>query len=490
MINTNSLLPFLVLCLVAIVVVGFLVWTDSLEFKWQLFTLMGFFLFLVLLPVKRKKDFLFVVFIFFLPVMLNVNVIFLTTWITTSGGLSVGVADIALAALYLLWIKDLASKKLVIDKRFLKYLALYASTIGLGVLSMINAEILLLSIFELKTMVFCFLSILYISCHLKSQRQIYLTVCILSVSVIFQSGVGCIQYITGSSLGLEILGEGESLVSELVTRGGNVQRVTGLLLHPNLYASFLAFLLPIMLSVSFAKVDRTLKILTFLASCSGMAALTMTLSRAGLGSFGIAALVLIIILNKNLFRRHSRFIVGIYLLMAFIVLAFSWDNILHRIYYSTAGAFRMRKLLAQSAYSMIADHPILGIGLNNYTAQLDTYDTLGVVSLFRYPVHNAYLLIASEMGIISLSLLLIFIFLVQKSSIVTYFNNKGTLEGNFCLGAFCGIIAVLAHSFLDFPLRVSNIHVTFFTVCTILLAIQFNIRKHVYALKPQGETRC
>jgi len=51
------------------------------------------------------------------------------------------------------------------------------------------------------------------------------------------------------------------------------------------------------------------------------------------------------------------------------------------------------------AFAMIADHPIAGVGLNNFEQVQDTYDRYGVIFADN-PVHDIYLLIAAETGLI------------------------------------------------------------------------------------------
>jgi O-antigen ligase len=55
-----------------------------------------------------------------------------------------------------------------------------------------------------------------------------------------------------------------------------------------------------------------------------------------------------------------------------------------------------RSELAQTAYSQIAERPIWGLGANSYVTVVAPYD---VYTADGYPVHNAFLLTAAELGI-------------------------------------------------------------------------------------------
>ncbi|MEK7450510.1 MAG: O-antigen ligase family protein, partial [Patescibacteria group bacterium] len=69
-----------------------------------------------------------------------------------------------------------------------------------------------------------------------------------------------------------------------------------------------------------------------------------------------------------------------------------------------------RESLIRSSISMINDHPIFGVGLNNFLVNLPAYQKAFSPTFYLQPVHNLFLLIASETGIIGLGFSLWFIF--------------------------------------------------------------------------------
>lgn len=71
-----------------------------------------------------------------------------------------------------------------------------------------------------------------------------------------------------------------------------------------------------------------------------------------------------------------------------------------------AGRRGGRELLSASALRMIREHPVFGVGLNVFEEVLVEYDVGRIVHIFNEPVHNMFLLVGSESGIVSLCLLL------------------------------------------------------------------------------------
>jgi len=74
-----------------------------------------------------------------------------------------------------------------------------------------------------------------------------------------------------------------------------------------------------------------------------------------------------------------------------------------------------RDYLNQISIKMFFHHPILGVGLNNFTARVEDYGFLKETNRFIQPVHNGLLLILSETGILGI---IIFLIASRKFSIL------------------------------------------------------------------------
>ena len=65
-------------------------------------------------------------------------------------------------------------------------------------------------------------------------------------------------------------------------------------------------------------------------------------------------------------------------------------------------SFDRRSQLAGMAIKMVQDSPLIGQGLNNFTVVMDQYGIIAATTRFLQPVHNIYLLILAETGILGL----------------------------------------------------------------------------------------
>jgi O-antigen ligase len=116
--------------------------------------------------------------------------------------------------------------------------------------------------------------------------------------------------------------------------------------------------------------------------------------------------------RRNKDKELSKKIILIFLLFVvycslFTVLA--WSEISSRFQISpTEQSVSLRAFYNQVAFSIIKEHPWLGIGFGNFV--WETRQMLDLLSSWIHqPVHNLYLLIANETGLLGLVVFLVFI---------------------------------------------------------------------------------
>ncbi|GAI58652.1 unnamed protein product, partial [marine sediment metagenome] len=238
-----------------------------------------------------------------------------------------------------------------------------------------------------------------------------------------QSFIAFGQYTSQKSLGLRYLfesplGPETAGVAKIVVEGTKMIRPYGSLPHPNLLAAFLVLSIFCFYFLWLNKKSSFIKNCFLLTVfCLLIFALGLTFSRLIILTFLLASLIYFIFTfwrivqtpDKELFKR----IISIFLLFAvlcslFIVLA--WPEISSRWQISlTEQSVGLRVFYNQTAFLIIKEHPWLGIGLGNFVWEIrQTLDLLS--SWIHQPVHNVYLLIASEIGLFGLAVFFIFYF--------------------------------------------------------------------------------
>ena len=268
---------------------------------------------------------------------------------------------------------------------------------------------------------------------------------------VLQSLVAIAQFFKQQSLGLKWLGESPLSpdidgVAKIVVGGAKIIRSYGLAPHPNILAAILVVaifgLTWLFLFGRFEPPESggESKIKKFFARVCGigmtkrewaifgtvfiiiLAALFFTFSRSIMVIGFVLWLIWLIVLCKN--KNYRKPILGIFLLFAigYSLLAIRyWPIFANRFSADTlinSQSASLRVHYNEVAMDLIFNNPMLGIGQGNFVNNFSQYySTLGTW-VFQ-PVHNIYLLIASETGLIGLFIFLFFLALVFSGALRT-----------------------------------------------------------------------
>lgn len=85
---------------------------------------------------------------------------------------------------------------------------------------------------------------------------------------------------------------------------------------------------------------------------------------------------------------------------------------------------------------MVREQPLIGVGLNNFISQLPNYWQNIGLTYWLQPVHNIFLLVAAETGLLGLAIFLWFLILTLKKLLVTNYQLLITLSAILALGLF------------------------------------------------------
>jgi len=238
----------------------------------------------------------------------------------------------------------------------------------------------------------------------------------LALIVFIQGGVGVAQFVLQRDLGLAALGElaldpEVRGVSVLMTEEGQRWlRAYGLTDHPNLLAALLTVLL-LLLLLDFQKQHGLRRSLLIGAWGVGVLGLLATVSRAAWLAFGVGLVVWALGIwleasalgsnassrsSQSMARRAAWVLVPIAAGAAFVVF---YGRQLATRFFDLNTAVEARSLIerlrdVRIAWTLIWDHPWIGVGLGNYLASAQLIDRSARV------VHNVPLLVTAEMGVL------------------------------------------------------------------------------------------
>ena len=224
--------------------------------------------------------------------------------------------------------------------------------------------------------------------------------------------------------------------------GWRLLRAYGTLPHPNLLGGFILILL--LGPAALFLVDKKTNYPAVFLLSLGVILLVLTFSRsAWLGL--LAFTVVLVMKSKYLERRRLVLllcIIGVSLLLPLYSLRVV---VLSRLLGSTATTEKIstvgRSWLAEQAIDMIRKHPLTGVGIGSFLLQLASTAVQGAPI---EPVHNIILIVATELGLLGVSLLIALCFAAAKM-IVRSKSPAAILAGALVTGL--GMINLFDHYF-------------------------------------------
>lgn len=271
-------------------------------------------------------------------------------------------------------------------------------------------------------------------------------------SMLIHASLGVYQFFSQAILANKYFGISEQIASNygpsvIKTGTERILRAYGGMSHPNILGGFIViailFLLIIFLK-HYLKANSTIKIglclILFLLSMG----LVLTFSRSAyLALFISTVFLLAYFIYKKKFNEIMPFMIILFLSLAINFFVFH-DLIITRIFSSdissdTSGIERVE--LNKQAINIIKNNALLGVGLGNYIPYVFS-NNAHQLEIWQYqPVHNIFLLLLSETGILGiLTFLLALIFSsIEKIKSKSYFD----------LIIFCSLLSIIVISLLD-----------------------------------------
>jgi putative inorganic carbon (hco3(-)) transporter len=313
------------------------------------------------------------------------------------GGLSISVTTIALAGLYLSWFIRSQAKKTSeaslpfhVNFALLLYFAITA-------ISVVVAQDVSLSLFEVALLFEACLVYFYVANTVRTREDVMFVVSLLLIACLLESLAMIVLQFTG--MPSTIWGAPTQIQIE-ADPGQRFMRVGGTVGSPNFAAAYLSISLASAASILFTNLGRKLKWLAIAVLGAGGVALIFTFSRGGWIA-AVLAIALICLLGCRRRGFSLKTPIAITLILAMLCLPFL-SVISARLLEDDKGSAQSRIPLMKLAFRIIEDNPVLGVGANNFTVVMDRYLTSDFREGWLFTVHNKYLLVLAETGIVGL----------------------------------------------------------------------------------------
>lgn len=263
---------------------------------------------------------------------------------------------------------------------------------------------------------------------------------VLPIIILFESLLSFAQFIKQSSLGgiFWLFGERSFNlfmpgIAQASWLGQSFLRPYGTFSHPNSLAGFTLVAIIILLG------NKKLSLFGKISIVFGFCLIILTFSRAVWLTACFLGIVYLVYKIKNGINYPQNKLNFSYLSIVFLLpivgYFFSKTTI-------DSNSISSRIQLAKISFSMIKNSPLLGVGAGNFIPALSISDFSWSMLYWLQPVHNIFLLIASEIGLVGFLAIFVFIFL--------YFQKIGLKKSLFHkTGYFFAILAIIITGFFD-----------------------------------------
>ena len=331
--------------------------------------------------------------------------------------------DILLVSILLLWLSR--NRKERFFKNSLNIYIIRSANFWLvaflliSLISLIQADNIQLGAYQWIKLLELTALFFYLKYNFKSLFNFERLAQVFVLSGLFQSIIAISQFVNQKSLGLRFLFESPlspeiSGVAKIMVNNLKMIRAYGTFPHPNILAGFLLISIFFFYFLWLNK-KHSFAFNSILIAVYGILiiALGFTFSRTIIFIFLLSSLFYFIVcFRQNRKRIFALFLSFLILCSSFLFLA--WPEISNRFQISlTEQSISLRSFYAQVSFLVIQEHPWLGVGLGNFVWQVR--QMLDLLSAWVHqPVHNIYLLIGSEVGLIGLIVFLMFLFILIR----------------------------------------------------------------------------
>ena len=358
------------------------------------------------------------------------------------GGLNVSVTTIALAGLYLMWFAERAAARTKVNRRLLTASLPLITYLTFTALSVTVAGNKTLAVDEMAMLVQTFLLFIYIAGSIRTSDDVRFVAAAIVTCLFVESLLTLLLPFVGHQ---KLLGISTYAQAQQVGNGTD-SRFGGTIGAPNTAAAFFSLLIAPAVVLATAPVSRRVRRVSVLAVLLATLALILTLSRGGWLAFIVSFAFLSIAGVKRGWLSPKVPVIFV-VVLTIIVLPFA-GTLAQRItgndYNSAAGRLPLIRL----AETVIKNHPVLGIGVNNLGLVFPHYAGPQYSGDWIYTVHNKYLLVWAESGIGALIGFVWFLLSTVRRG-WRLWHGHDPLLAPLALGLTAGIIGQMVHMSVD-----------------------------------------
>jgi len=257
------------------------------------------------------------------------------------------------------------------------------------------------------------------------------------------------------------------LASKYYVSGKEVTGSFGSFGNRNHFAGYMVMIVPLAVGYAVSCRDRLQRYSISFAAAIISAAVFLSLSRAGSVSLIFSLLLMAFFLKREkLIKGRFWLVMAIIILSLGLILVPGIEPIKQRFSIIVKGFFGRLEIVKNSLV-IIRDFPIFGVGLGNFKHIFTHYEKLLSSAYFKY-LHNDHLQLVTEIGLLGSFFYFFFICRILRDIFKKLKARNDVFAKSVVLGGFCGLLAVIVHSFFEFNFHVPAISFLFWIILGLI----------------------
>lgn len=280
-------------------------------------------------------------------------------------------------------------------------------------ISIVVADNKLIALFKLVKIIELIFLFLYISFEKVSLKKVFIY-CIFTAS--YSALIAFGQFIKQGSIGgvFWFLGERNFSIytpglAKAAIFGKLYVRPYATLPHPNVLGGFIVLFLPTIVYYIVKSKNKFIQLISTSILVILLSSIFLTMSRAAIVMSFLSIGATLLIFKKEIGLKLFIIIFLPYLLFGYLI----WGRF-YNLFSGNEDTLYQRQELSKSAVEMIKINPLFGVGLNNFIPAFAKLSSYSRSNAFFQPVHNTYILILVETGIVGFAGFSYFLFKVYK----------------------------------------------------------------------------
>lgn len=308
----------------------------------------------------------------------------------------------------------------------------------------------------------------WVSHSIRSSREHRYVAAFIILGAIIQSTVVILQSFEIIPMALANLTREDRGSTEFYFHDKLYFRPGGTMAHANLLSLFLGMSIPFAFSLLLLPdLNRWFRRYCWIAFLAGVLALLVCFSRAGWLNVTLST-VTILVFHYRKPESRKRVIQTITLFSLAVVAALFkyWTALVDRIFHSDPNLLTDRWGTFRDSLRIWADHPILGVGLNNYYHRLSDYMVDGI----PFPVHNLFLLHLADMGAVGLAAFLVLIVAFLRTA-ARLAKERDPFRSAIAIALFGIMLGIMGDGIFNFAWKMDTIYLLFWAEAGWLVAL-------------------